>query len=35
MIEVFDGLFKRRVRDVSLTRLEDKDGYLFIANYFD
>ncbi len=31
MIEVFDGLFNRRVRNVSLT----KDGYLFKANYFD
>lgn len=35
MIEIFDGLFNRRVRNVSLARLEDKDGYLFKANYFD
>lgn len=35
MIEIFDGLFNRRVRNISLVKLEDKDGYLFKANYFD
>ena len=34
MIEIFD-VFNRRVRNVSLIKLEDKDGYLFKANYFD
>lgn len=33
MIEVFDGLFNRRVRNISLIKLENNDG--FKANYFD
>lgn len=37
MIKIFDGIFNRRVRNVSLIKLENKDGdgYLFKANYFD
>ena len=35
MIEIFDGIFNRRVRNISLIKLESKDGYFFKANYFD
>lgn len=35
MIEVFDGIFNRRVRNISLIKLKNNDGCFFKANYFD